>query len=648
MRDRRHVAYAGSLLVTLLLGACSQGNSGDPQPGSAATTASAIAGLNSFLLFPNPQVQPDGSLQTDSTAYAQAYYAAIDPTNAKDTLAKWKAANGFDTGTGTEATVVFGDVRDLGFGRRMTVRQNTDGTIAAMVENYQVTTVVNYGFTSLNVDAAALQDHKWLQYVNTNEFSPGPGGGVSFVKFFNFNAVTGQRDLAIDLDGRGEKAMPGACITCHGGRGDPLTPPDATGMPLFPLLSNSVSQKRGDTEARLLPLEADTFEFSTTAGFARADQEAAMKTINKMVLCSYPLPAASAAPEDACRRAASGNEWRGTAAALIKDVYGGDGLPNPAYSDTFVPIGWSSVGQTALYQSVVVPACRICHLVRGTGNQSDIDFNTYAKWLSHADRTKAHVIDRGNMPLAKLVFDKFFSTNMADTLATFLQDQGFTVRDAAGAVLRPGRPVADPGPDRTIRQGATALSAAGSLFAGTYSWSIVSGPNGAVPSTNATLTNPNTVQSTFNATADGTYVLQLVASSGSTQSAPAQFTLVVNNALAPAPSTIRFSDIKNAVQTLGCTGCHTPGGPPPVLFANIDRNGDGITGDATDDLWFYTELRGRINFSDIIASPLLRKPSGKHHGGGLRPGFNTTAIPGQAARVNYDLFLNWILNGAPQ
>jgi hypothetical protein len=101
------------------------------------------------------------------------------------------------------------------------------------------------------------------------------------------------------------------------------------------------------------------------------------------------------------------------------------------------------------------------------------------------------------------------------------------------------------------------------------------------------------------------------------------------------------------VQTLGCTGCHTPGGPPPVLFANVDRNGDGIV-DATDDLWFYTELRGRINFTDLVASPLLRKPSGNHHGGNLRPGFDTTFAPGQVERVNYDLFLNWILNGAQQ
>ena len=32
--------------------------------------------------------------------------------------------------------------------------------------------------------------------------------------------------------------------------------------------------------------------------------------------------------------------------------------------------------------------------------QSDIDFNSYEKFVSYADRVKTHVFDRGNMPLA--------------------------------------------------------------------------------------------------------------------------------------------------------------------------------------------------------------------------------------------------------
>ena len=61
-------------------------------------------------------------------------------TTPRTRLTKWKAANGFDTGTGTQVTAVFGDSRDLGFGRRMTARQNPDGTLAFFVENYLVKT----------------------------------------------------------------------------------------------------------------------------------------------------------------------------------------------------------------------------------------------------------------------------------------------------------------------------------------------------------------------------------------------------------------------------------------------------------------------------------------------------------------------------
>lgn len=55
-----------------------------------------------------------------------------------------------------------------------------------------------------------------------------------------------------------------------------------------------------------------------------------------------------------------------------------------------------------------------------------------------------------------------------------------------------------------------------------------------------------------------------------------------------APGTIRFADIKGAIQASTCTNCHSPTGMlprPPVYYTNEDRNGDGIAGDATDDAW---------------------------------------------------------------
>jgi mono/diheme cytochrome c family protein len=634
-------------VAALLLASCGGGGSpGDIHPG---TDPALVAGEpNAFLLFPNPQVQPDGSLQTDTPAYAQAYYAAIDPNNTKDTFAKWKAANGFDTGTGTQVTAVFGDSRDLGFGRRMTARQNPDGTLAFLVENYLVKTGGAYGFSPINLEAAIVRDPKSLMYLNGIEFSPGPVGGSSFAKFFNFNVVTGAREIMVDIDGRGDKAMPGPCLTCHGGRADALTPPDASGMPRFNLLRNAVSQTRGDTQGQLPPFEVDGFQFSTTSGYTRAEQEASLKTMNRMILCSYPLPAPSTFPEDACRRPAGAGEWQGTAAALVKASYGGNGLPNLAYANVSVPTSWTAAGQTTLYTTVIAPTCRMCHIMRGTGMQSDIDFTTFEKFQPYADRTFATVVNRGNMPLAKLVYDTFHASSGEGTLANFLGGQGFAAHDAGGNPLRPGRPIADPGPDRVLRQGTTRLSGTGSLYANSYTWTIVSVPNGALP---ATLTDANTAQPTFNAASDGTYVLSLVVGNDAAQSAPKLLALVVNNALSPAPGAIRFSDIKAILQDGNkCQGCHSPASPlpAPIYFTNEDRDGDGVAGSATDDAWYYAEVRSRINFAEIATSALLRKPSGLQHRGGRGEGFDTSVAPGQPGRAKYDLFLNWALNGAPQ
>ena len=68
---------------------------------------------------------------------------------------------------------------------------------------------------------------------------------------------------------------------------------------------------------------------------------------------------------------------------------------------------------------------------------------------------------------------------------------------------------------------------------------------------------------------------------------------------------------------------------------------------ATREAAFYKTVLGRINFTDVVASPLLRKPSGKHHGGALVTGFNTSNPVGNGFRNNYDTFVEWIMAGAP-
>ena len=141
------IVGVGALVAALSISGCGQGNSGDV----AGSGTAPSTGPDSFLLFPNPLVRADGTFEMNSTAYAQAYYTAIDPNNDKDTLEKWKASNGFGSGTGAQVGVVFGDMRDLGYGRRMTARQNSNGTIAFLVENYLINIGPDYGNAALNL-----------------------------------------------------------------------------------------------------------------------------------------------------------------------------------------------------------------------------------------------------------------------------------------------------------------------------------------------------------------------------------------------------------------------------------------------------------------------------------------------------------------
>jgi mono/diheme cytochrome c family protein len=668
----------GGVVLSLLLAACGGGgkSAGDTYP-ALPVAAPGFTGPNSFLLFPNSIKQSDASYQIDTLAYAQAYYKAIDPNNSRNTYTKWLTANQFGSASGVEVTVTFGDKRDLGYGRYITARKNADGTIAMSVRNYLVPPAAGYGYSTMNMDAAVARDERWYIGSSNIEFSPAsPASGVAGVGFakFYFFAPDGSRALMVNLDGRGAKAMPGPCISCHGGRGDPLTAPDGNGEQLFPLVHNSASLARGDVQGHFHPLEPDNFDFSSVAGFTRADQEATIKLINTWALSSYPLPYGTTVPtgfaEDADRRVANLNEWQGVAATLIKDGYGGDGLPNTTYSDS-VPAAWAAVGQSTLYQNSFVPACRVCHILRGMGRAaegqgSDIDMTTFAKFDGYSDQIKAHVIDSGNMPLAKILYEKFWSSSTQyESMANYLEAASQVARDSAKAVLRPGRPVAVAGPDRIIKGGVTTLSATASMYATSYTWSIASDPVGG-----ATLSDPASATPVFTPAGNGTYLLKLVVGKDGIQSEPSQVTIVVDStSTLPVPSAIRFTtDIKPILQRVmtpvdprqQCTSCHndiTPAFPTPqapVAYNNYDRNGDAAV-NSTDDYWLYTDIKGRINFDDVADSPLLLKPAGHHHGGSMLSGFGDIPnklpaeklLPGDVKRKDYDIFLNWVLNGAP-
>ena len=151
------------------------------------------------------------------------------------------------------------------------------------------------------------------------------------------------------------------------------------------------------------------------------------------------------------------------------------------------------------------------------------------------------------------------------------------------------------------------------------------------------------MRTAFDTDMDGIYQLQLVVSNGTTQSEPVTVQINVNSAL-PLPADMRFDGaIRTVLQAnsvgAACTSCHAAGGEPgvPVYYTDPDpvlepnRN-------------LYEDVITRINFADPLHSKLLSKPSGTGHFGGVIGGFDTNG----GNRDNYDLFLTWILQGAPR
>lgn len=563
---------------------------------------------------------PENELQ--SAHYARQYYQAIDPADSRATLSGWKSVNGFDMGD--DETITFRDTKDLGYGRRMHVRKNIDGSVAIYVENYQFAGIDGLEYGVLNLEALVNDDQRHHFGTNAIEFSPGPGGGEMFAKFYTFRAnpldptADEIRIDTIDLDGRGAKAMPGPCIVCHGGKSAGL---NADGS--FP--------DGGNTFSRLQTLEPDTFDFSTQAGFSRADQEAAIKRINQIVLETYPMVQVA-------------GEWDSSfAREMIEGWYGGTGLPNDSFDGSYVPVGWRPDPDTGmpppeadeLFLKVVKPSCLVCHSRRGTDLETDINFSSYSKFISYADAIETYVYEQGIMPLALLPYSRFWDSDSSlqpEILAASLP--GFSHAESDFSIPPPGKPVANPGPARRVN-GAITLTAEASAFASTYNWSVLSKP----PTSTASLGSPQSVRTSFSADEDGEYVVQLIVSDNKQSSQPATITITQDSAL-PVTRDLTFTnDIKPIIQSTSdpvtaCITCHT--GDTAVVTAI-----PGIPVFYTDRAELYHDVRQRVNLRDFTKSRLLLKPTGYHHYGALQAGFD---LSGNSD--HYNTILNWIIEGA--
>lgn len=662
-------------ILSLLLLACGDGDY------DGLDNEVTFATPNKFLTFFNSQ---QGGLA--ETGYATAYYAAVDPGNNRDTLQKFLSLHGFDN-PGADQHAIFRDSKDLGYGRDMYMRTYPSTECGGQqvtvfyVRNFSVNIVDGFAYGPVNLEAAIADDQQYHFGSNAIEFSRGltsAGDTCSpepMAKFYTYRSdysspgAPHPRLLSVNLDGRGEKAMPQPCITCHGGK---LRPLDRFGR-IVALHANDTASQIGDTKSRLQAFEVDTFEFSADSGYTRADFEEVLREMNSAIYCSYPDSAGHAACTDygnGTAAATDAGEWSGDFAREMLLGWYGNALEttNSIFDDSFIPAGWvPSIGgppggADVLFQKVIGPNCFVCHGKQGTelsassnlaNDGKDVDFSSWAKFISYADDIKRLVYDQGRMPLGLLNYDNFWNDpEKAELLGSFITPyvSNFAADhvDTNGDIIPPGRILANAGPDRvTLPNASITLDAGASLFTDSYEWSLVSSPIGST----ASISLAGAAKTDFVADTDGNYLLRLTArSSLDNTSVTDDLNIVVDIGLAVAPGSLTFYANIEPFLAVNCTGCHSSGSVAgmPVWWTADATQPLGIPATVTDtsSLGLYEQVMARVNQDDLENSLLLRNPSGNHHNGGLLTGFDTTQTIGSAGRFNYDLFVNWIAEGA--
>ncbi|HEX2585739.1 MAG TPA: hypothetical protein VHL14_11430, partial [Steroidobacteraceae bacterium] len=430
-------------------------------------TTSSLAGtiMTTESLYAN-------NLPRDSRASAVAYFAAIDPTNAKDTMDKWLVANGFDPtvdGWKADAHAIYTNNFDLGFGRNMYMKYGAcDNGYAGLPLEQRIghcdvaAIVVNY----VDIEAAAKKLNPVVGVAM--EYSASPGTGARYTKFYTFapDTRTGvfKRVLSVNLDRRGEEYMPQACVVCHGG-----TPGNAT-----------TYATSADIGAGFLSWDLESFLFpETDPGFgikpanddirkqySRSTQSAELKKLNEGAYLTFADP--SAIPG----RFALARE-------LVEKWYGGLGMPNATYDDSTVPAGWQPGGANnnpadsdKVYKEIFARHCRACHILQvpaagdprnamitppgasapvnacsndtalantTVGITSQVPMGCYWQF-AHAPNLATHVGD-GQMPFARRTMDQMWTTkDGSQSAGQKLQTHLFTTQGVN--VATPGAVVA--------------------------------------------------------------------------------------------------------------------------------------------------------------------------------------------------------------
>ena len=182
--------------------------------------------------------------------------------------------------------------------------------------------------------------------------SPGVNNNQPFIRFLIFGP-SGQLLPSVNLDGRREKFVPGTCVVCHGG--DHYAgkfPENHTGF--------------ANVGGHFLPYDVGNFEFASTAGLKKCDQETAIYNLNQNILNAN----ATVAEQELIHGWYSTRGNEGCAASVTHVL-----------NENYLPASWATQDATsvAFYQNVIARSCRTCHVAMIDG----FNFDHYTNIVSN-------------------------------------------------------------------------------------------------------------------------------------------------------------------------------------------------------------------------------------------------------------------------
>jgi len=388
----------------------SQGDCNDKDaavhPGATETSDDSVDsdcnGLDDPLAVPNPNPMSICGTsrwlcfgKASGLAVADAYYATI---NAPDSFDDWKRQFGFPIDprarNSGETVAFYYNEFDLRLGREMHCRRvDASSKVACYVTNHGCGFSESPACASLSSDTkaagGAAGDPPEPSLENTvnqvqpiasvamvyDPSNPGLFGGPAFgVQFYVYKG-DGTRLNQVALDSEGAKNVPQLCTSCHGG--------------IVKLERDSTTNQLNAKVqgAHFLPFDLDAFLYSEQKEFTRSAQEGAFGTLNSLVLSTSPNP--------------------GPIQELIEGWYAG---PTGTFNGGFVPgdMGtpgdWAAEPQREMYERVVKPYSRGCHI---TDNQ--FPFATYAQFMSAHFTIQSFSCGNHGMPNAEVDLKRFWT-----------------------------------------------------------------------------------------------------------------------------------------------------------------------------------------------------------------------------------------------